>query len=179
MLKASRLLRLADMVLILDSTILNPHINFMLNHISVKAHMSLTGKEFVSDVQPLYRRMTAAAPDVYLGTGREETLATLHRRRRGDVVLVHLVQGQVVLVGPEETLADFGHVDPAVRQLPLLGGVGANFRAQETGEELVAEADAAEFHVGTADPEFWVVHALDSGDSCDGNLLVMTRTNLL
>lgn len=69
------------------------------------------------------------------------------------MVLVHLVQMDVVLARTEEALADGCECDAAVTEFPVLRGRGLDRPAEETGEELVAEADAQEAEVRALDPE--------------------------
>lgn len=65
------------------------------------------------------------------------------------MVLVHLVEMQDGVGGAEEPLADGGELNPGVRQLLGVRRAGRHGGAQHAAEDLVAEADAAEAHVGS------------------------------
>ena len=68
------------------------------------------------------------------------------------MVLMHLVEVYLVIVGAKELLPDFAESHLAVAQLPVSRGRPGDGGAEQTAEELVAEADACEVHFGMATP---------------------------
>ena len=114
MLETRRLLGLTDVLLIRYRPLLDPHIHLVPHHILIERHVSLRSEQSVLDVQSLYGRVSTAPPDVHLRVRRQQALGALYGRYRGDVVLVHLMEGDVIFLRPEQLPPDVRQVDPAV-----------------------------------------------------------------
>ena len=154
MLQMCRLGRPIRMLKVLDPAAIHPHLDLSFHHVLVKRQMRLRSKQPVLDVQSLNRRMLTAPPARHLGV-RGEQLGPCRRssRQRENLVLVHLVQVDVVLARAEEAPPDGRERDAAVPQFPVPRRRGPNRAAEETGEELVAEAHPHKVEVGACDPE--------------------------
>lgn len=155
-LQVRRLPRLVRVLPVLNPAALLPHLNLPLNHVLVEREVRLRREEPVGQVEPLHLGVVASPPAL---DGRVPLSQQARRGpRRGhahDVVLMHLVEVDVGGVGAEEALTRGGELDGAVAQLPVAPGRGLDGRAEEAGQELVAEAHAREHEVWFPGPELW------------------------
>ena len=155
-LEMRRLLGAVSVLLVLDAARLLAHGNLAFDHVLVEAHVRLTREQAVGDVQALDGGVLAPAPALDVDIVRQQAAGRCGGGHALDLVLVHLVQMDLVGRGAEEALARLVEVDRRVAKLPVtLGGV-SQFAAEETSEQLMAEADAGEIEVCLfVLPQFW------------------------
>lgn len=131
-LQIRRLRRLVRMLLVLDAPPLHPHLNLLLDHLVVKRHVRLRRKQSVWDIYALHRRVLAVPPDLDLGPWLQQAARGLDRGWVDDLVLVHLVEVDLVVVGAKELHADGVEGDFAVAQLPVTGRCWGDLGAEKT-----------------------------------------------
>lgn len=138
---------------VLDPSVFGAHVNLSPDHLFVEPEMALAREELVSQIHALDKGVFGPAPDVDVVLEIQQ-VCRFRRRRRRDMVLVHLVEMQTGLFGAEEAAADFGQFNLCMCQFPILVRVRLDGAAQHPTEELVSEADAAEAHLWSLPPQF-------------------------
>lgn len=154
-LEVRRLGRLVRVVHVLDRAGLHANLDLALDHELVKGEMGLGREQPVLDVQALDLGVRRGAPDKDVLVLGQEALGRVVVRGLDDVVLVHLVEVDGGVLGPEQALSGGGQVDLGVAELPVPGGSGSDFGAQQARKKLVSETDAGEVEFGTAGPQLW------------------------
>ena len=147
-----RLLGLHRMLVVLNPPALLPHLNLPMHHLLVEAQVPLAREQPVLQVNPLHCRVLRARPHAHLVVRRQQRRGFVRRHGR-HLVLMHLVQVDSVVLRAEQRFADGRELHGRVRELPAAAGRRFHAGAQRAAQDLVAEADAAEAHLGPRVPE--------------------------